>query len=119
MDEAGRCDRVALIQKGRILEIDRPAAIGDRYPLPLLVVAGSGRLRLVAALRGFPHARTVYPFGDALHYTDARAGADPEAVAAELRAYLAAGSFADAEVAPIRAGIEDAFMALMGTEGRP
>src|SRR6202008_4790117 len=34
MDEALRCDRVALIQEGRILDIDAPASIGSRFKHP-------------------------------------------------------------------------------------
>ena len=114
MDEADRCDRVALIQKGRILDIDAPAAISARYPLPLLSVRARDRYRLLGVLRAFPHAHSVYPFGEEVHYTDARADADPEAIAAELRAYLRRERFDDASVAPAAAGIEDSFMALMG-----
>ncbi|HEX6913442.1 MAG TPA: ABC transporter ATP-binding protein [Longimicrobium sp.] len=114
MDEAVRCDRVALIQAGRILDIDTPEAIGARYPLPLLSVRASERYRLLRALRTYPHARSVYPFGEELHYTDARAHADPAAVADEVRGWLRGQGFADAEAAPIPAGIEDSFMALMG-----
>jgi len=114
MEEAARCDRVALIAGGRILDVDAPEAIGGRYPLPLLAVRGSRRFELIQALRRHPHARSVYPFGDELHYTDAREGAPPSEVAADIAAYLAREGFADAEVAPVRAGIEDSFMALMG-----
>lgn len=114
MDEAGRCDRVALIQGGRLLEVDTPGAIGARYPLPLLAVRGADRYRLLLSLRRAPHAAAVYPFGETLHYTDARAGADPASIAAELRESLAAEGFRELEVTPIAAGIEDAFMALMG-----
>src|SRR6185437_7471664 len=35
MDEASRCDRVALIQKGSILSIDEPAGIVRAFPLDL------------------------------------------------------------------------------------
>jgi ABC-2 type transport system ATP-binding protein len=114
MDEATRCDRVALIQTGRILDIDAPDAIGARYPLPLLAVRAGERYRLLTALRRFPHARSVYPFGDELHYTDARADGDPAAVAGEVEGWLRAEGFGDARAAPIPAGIEDSFMALMG-----
>jgi ABC-2 type transport system ATP-binding protein len=114
MDEATRCGRVALIQEGRILDVDAPDAIGARYPLPLLSVRAAERYRLLRALRTYPHARSVYPFGEELHYTDARADADPAAVAREVAAWLRGEGFADAEAAPIGAGIEDAFMALMG-----
>jgi ABC-type multidrug transport system ATPase subunit len=114
MEEAGRCDRVALIAGGRILDVDAPGAIGGRYPLPLLAVRGPRRFELIQALRRHPHARSVYPFGDELHYTDAREGADPARVAADVDAYLTAEGFAGTVVEPARAGIEDSFMALMG-----
>jgi hypothetical protein len=105
---------VALIQEGRILEIDRPAEIGRHYPLPLLAVRTAERYRALLALRRLPHAASVFPFGDTIHYSDARAAMGGAEIAAELRAALLAEGIADAEVAPIAAGIEDSFMALMG-----
>ena len=114
MEEAGRCDRVALVAGGRILDVDAPGAIGGRYPLPLLAVRGSRRFELSQALRRHPHARSVYPFGHELHYTDDREGTDPATVASEIAAYLAAEGFADARAEPVRAEIEDSFMAMMG-----
>jgi ABC-2 type transport system ATP-binding protein len=116
MDEAIRCDRVALIQSGRILDVDRPAAISERYPLPLLAVSGSDRYRMLATLRGYQHAHSVYPFGETVHYTDARADARPEGLVDELRGMLRDAGYADADVRPIAADIEDSFMHLM--EGR-
>ena len=114
MDEADRCDRVALIQRGRLLAVDEPEAIVAQYPLPLFAVTGPRRYRLLQALRGFPHARAAYPFGASLHYTDARAGANPREVVRELEVFLAAGGFEGAAARPIQAGIEDSFMHLMG-----
>ena len=116
MDEADRCDRVALVQRGRVLAVAEPAAIGERFPHPLFAVRGAERQRLLSALRRYPHAASAFPFGQELHYADARprAVAGVAAVAAELRSHLRAEGFADAEVAPIRPGIEDTFMALMG-----
>lgn len=113
MDEAVRCDRVALMQQGRLLGVDAPRAIAAAYPLPLLAVRVGARLSAIEALRAFPHARSVFPFGEELHYTDARGGSEPERVAAELRVYLAGHGFDDAAVRPIAATIEDSFMALM------
>lgn len=114
MEEAGRCDRVALVAGGRILDVDAPGAIGGRYPLPLLAVRGSRRFELIQALRRHPHAHSVFPFGDELHYTDAREGASVDEIARDVAAYLAREGFADARVEPAAAGIEDSFMALMG-----
>jgi len=113
MDEAMRCDRVALIHGGKILEIDPPGAIGTRYPLPLVAVRGSNRFALLQSLRAFPHAHSAYLFGDELHYTDKRA-ADPGAIATEVRDYLLKEGHADVTTEPIKAGIEDSFIELMG-----
>lgn len=116
MDEALRCDRVTLLQGGRILEVDAPGAISRRYPLPLLAVKGASRHALLLALREFPEAQSVYPFGEELHYTDRRADSAPDAIAAELRAFLWKRGHAGAEVRPIAAGIEDSFMELMSRQ---
>jgi ABC-2 type transport system ATP-binding protein len=113
MDEATRCDRIALMQQGRLLAVDAPSAIAARYPHRLFAVRHSGRQRLIQALRAYAHAVAVYPFGEALHYTDARDGMAPDQIAADVRDYLDSRGFADAQVEPIAAGIEDAFMALM------
>jgi ABC-2 type transport system ATP-binding protein len=113
MDEADRCDRVALIQRGRILAVDAPGEIVKGYPLPLLAVTGRDRHRLIEVLRRYPNARSVYPFGARLHYTDSRSNMGAVELATEIRAFLQAEGFAGAEVEPIAAGIEDSFMALM------
>lgn len=115
MDEADRCDRVALIQQGRILDLDAPAQFPARYPLPLFAIAAAQQYRLLPLLRSFAHAHSAYPFGADLHYTDARPDHPREEIAAELGRYLAANGFKDVRIEPIAAGIEDSFMQLMGT----
>jgi ABC-2 type transport system ATP-binding protein len=114
MDEAMRCDRVALLHGGHILDIDAPAAIGARFKLPLFAVRGGNRYGMLQTLRAFPHARSVYLFGDSLHYTDGRAESASTDIAGELHDYLVQHGHADASVDQIKAGIEDSFMALMG-----
>ena len=115
MDEAMRCDRVGLIQNGRLLDIDSPGDIGRHYPLPLISVTSSQRYKLLLALRKAPNVHSVYPFGAELHYTDKRAGIDPQAVSSEIEAYAKSQGFDDATAHPISAGIEDSFMELMGS----
>lgn len=119
MDEAVRCDRVALIQGGRLLEIDPPADIGRKYPLPLFAINGSDRYRLLLSLRKAPHAHSVYPFGSELHFTDDRADADAATVSTELGAYMKSQGFEDATAHEIPAGIEDSFMELMSSPAQP
>ncbi|MEO6527061.1 MAG: ABC transporter ATP-binding protein [Gemmatimonadaceae bacterium] len=115
MDEAGRCDRVGLVQRGRLLAIDTPADVARGFDRPLLAVTNADRYGALQLLRGFPHARSVYPFGETLHYTDDRIDAAPADVARELGAFLTAGGLGDGKVSPIAASIEDAFIALMGS----
>ena len=118
MDEALRCDRVALIQQGRILDIDAPKSIGARFAHPLLGIRSRDRYRLLSTLRSMPNAHSVYPFGEQLHYADRRSISAAQ-LAPSLAAELRAAGFPDAEVQPVTAGIEDVFMELMaGTEER-
>jgi ABC-type multidrug transport system ATPase subunit len=112
MDEALRCDRVALIQEGRILDIDAPASIGRRFGKPLVGVRSRDRHRLLQALRALPQAHSVYPFGEELHFADRRVSISPEHLAAELTEALKP-AFPDVLVHPVSAGIEDVFMELM------
>jgi ABC-2 type transport system ATP-binding protein len=116
MDEASRCNRVSLMQAGRLLVTDRPAEISRGYPRPLFAVRGPDVLGLLGALRRFPHAAAVFPFGEALHYTDARPDAGPELIARELTAHVESGGLSGVSIAPISASIEDAFMWYMAQE---
>ena len=109
MDEAELCDRVALLQNGRLLAIDTPAQIKSMYDRPLFAVSSHNRYRLLQTLRAYPYTRSAYPFGENVHYTDAREAASPS----ELSRYLESQGFGDAVVRPIDAGIEDVFMAKM------
>ncbi|HEU4748153.1 MAG TPA: ABC transporter ATP-binding protein [Gemmatimonadaceae bacterium] len=114
MDEAMRCDRVALIHGGRILEINAPHDIGHGFSLPLLAITGSRRYPMLLALRELPHAHSVYLFGDELHYADNRLDVPVETISDEVLLFLAARGFREVGSRPIAAGIEDTFIALMG-----
>jgi ABC-2 type transport system ATP-binding protein len=116
MDEASRCDRVSLMQEGQLLVTDRPGEIGGRYPRPLLAVRGAQVLGLLGALRRFPHAAAVWPFGETLHYTDSRTGIPAERIARELEAHAAEAGLAGVTAQPIAASIEDSFMWYMAQE---
>ncbi len=110
MDEADRCDRVALIQKGAILATDTPAAITRSFDRPLLAVTTPDRYRALLALRRFSHVHSVFPFGESLHYTDERKEMPAAQIIGELRQFLGGEGFADARVDPAAVTIEDSFM---------
>jgi ABC-2 type transport system ATP-binding protein len=111
MDEADRCDRVALIQRGAILTIASPDAIRRAFGRPLFSVRSGDRYATLLAVRDYPTARSVFPFGETLHYTDAR-DLPHESIAASLRTFLSERGH-DAAIEVIEPTIEDRFMDLM------
>ena len=114
MDEATRCDRVALMQHGRILAVDTPDAITGSFDRPLLAVRPGERYRTLIAIREYPHTHTIYPFGEVLHYTDRRTELPAESLQAQLTDYLASRGLPALSAATIPATIEDSFMAYLG-----
>ena len=114
MDEANRCDRVALVQSGRIIALDAPAAIAASLDRPLFAVRASDRHAALKALRSCPHVHSVFPFGDVHHFTDERRDVNPDALAGELRRHLASAGIADANVARATPTVEDVFIERMG-----
>src|SRR5690242_20666465 len=114
MDEADRCDRVALMQRGRVLAIDTPKAITAAYGRPLFAILTADRYRAIRALRTYVNTASVYPFGEALHFVDARQDAAPDTIAAGVGEALRGAGIGDARVEPTAATIEDVFMAKMG-----
>jgi drug efflux transport system ATP-binding protein len=117
MDEARRCDRIALIHHGRLLAVDTPAGIVRAFDRPLLGVRARERFKALLALRAYEHAHSVYPFGEVIHYTDQRKSAPIETLAADVRAFLAAKGFADASVELIEPTVEDSFIAATASSG--
>jgi ABC-2 type transport system ATP-binding protein len=118
MDEASRCDRVALIHLGRLLVVDTPDRVAAGFDRPLLAVHAPSRLAALERLRAFPHVRSVYPFGETLHYTDDRRDFDPRRMAREVSSFLAEGGIGGAAADVVPATIEDQFMALADAGGR-
>ena len=114
MDEAEQCDRVALIDNGKILKIDTPERVVASYEKPLLAVKADNRYRLLKELRNYEHAHSVQPFGEFVHYTDQRDQPDE----AGLEQYLVEAGFQNIRVKRVQPDIEDSFIALMQQEGR-
>ena len=116
MDEAARCDRVALLQAGRILALDAPGNLGALFPRPLFAIRSARRMPLLQALRNLPHVASALPFGETVHYSDARGDRAPEAILRDVVAALHEAGIEDATGRVIPPGIEDVFIELMGTE---
>lgn len=69
MDEAILCEKIALIQKGKILTIDSPENILKAFPVKLYGIKAENIYRLLKDLRSCEEVDTCYPFGEWLHMT--------------------------------------------------
>lgn len=108
MDEAGQCDRIALMQDGEFLRLDTPSGIVGAYTDTLWAVQADDMHRLLDDLRACPEVLTAFSFGEAFHVT-----VREDARMQELAAYLAGLGHRRVEVTPIQATVEDCFMSLM------
>ena len=108
MDEAELCDRIALIQHGKILQIDTPQEIIKHYPKKIYDVKAANMYRLLESLKSFEHHYSIYPFGEFVHYTDKREDFNPQ----ELYQYLAAKNHQNIKIEITKTTIEDTFMEL-------
>ncbi len=108
MDEAALCDRIALIQDGKILEIDTPKAIVKHFPKQIYNVKTNSMYALMEALITYQHTHSAYPFGEFVHYTDSRTDFDTN----ELKQYLVSKNLSEIHIEKTQPTIEDTFMEL-------
>ncbi len=108
MDEAALCDRIALIQDGKILEIDSPQEIVKHFPKKLYDVSANNMYKLLLNLKEYKHCYSVYPFGEFMHYADKRDDFNPK----ELFQFLEEMGAVNISIQPTKTTIEDTFMEL-------
>lgn len=108
MDEASLCDRVALIQEGRILDIDTPKGITQKFKHPLWAVRSDNMYQLLIDLTSMDNVVSCYPFGQEHHVVFKDEGFKPS-----IENQLLEKGYANLQFKRIEAGIEDCFMGLM------
>lgn len=108
MDEASLCDRVALIQKGKILDIDTPIGITKKFGQPLWSFQSEKMFALMQDLRGLQEVKSCYPFGQ-VHHVTLREDVDLKNVEKSLSQHQLV-------IEKINPTIEDCFMKLMSKE---
>lgn len=111
MDEASRCERIAMISGGRILRTDTPARLVAALDENLWNAEASDMYRLLSAVRSLPDVKECYTFGATLHVV-----ATPFFNADEAMHRLAGMGIADAKIYPAQGNIEDLFIKLMGND---
>lgn len=108
MDEANLCDRVALLQNGKILSIDTPEAIVADFARPLWAAKATNMLQLLEVLRTAPFTADVYPFGEYHHLV-----LKPGTGKGMVNDFLERQTLPGWELQEAKPNIEDCFIALM------
>jgi ABC-2 type transport system ATP-binding protein len=112
MDETARCERVALIQNGHIMQIDTPARIIESFQRKLFSVKTNDLYKALTDLKAFDSTHAVYPFGQTLHFVPKDEGVEKD----KIQEYLVKTGHENPEVEQDRPDIEDCFMELMRNE---
>lgn len=106
MDEASLCDRVALMQQGRLMSVDTPSGIVNDFGKPLLAVRAGNMLQLLNDLKRSEEVLDAYPFGE-YHHAVMKKGFDRDHFHTRLQGH------AGLEIKDTEPDIEDCFMDLM------
>lgn len=109
MDEAEQCERIALINKGKILDQDTPARLVDGLDKNLYNASSKEMYPLLNMLRTLPQVRECYTFGATLHIVTGNDFNPDNAVSELMRRGLE-----DARIWPAKGNIEDLFIKLAG-----
>jgi ABC-2 type transport system ATP-binding protein len=108
MDEAQRCDRLALLQSGRILDLGNPEQIRSGFEGKLFSLESGNRYQTLKLMRTFREVNSVQAFGQILHF-NLVPGVSTEVIYNRL---IEAGT-ESVKILEIDPGIEDCFMQKM------
>jgi len=113
MDEANLCERIAMIQNGKIMSVDTPANIISAYPVKLYAVRADNIYKLLKDIRENDQVESCYAFGEYLHVSFKKSTSKN---AGELKNYGELKGHTHFEIKQIEPGIEDCFIRLMNNE---
>lgn len=109
LDEAERCARVALMDKGRILAVGTPAEVKGLMRGTLIEVQTLNARKTMTVLREKIDAQSVGLFGDRIHVV----ALDPERAIAETQAALKHAGLDMVSLRTIEPSLEDVFLAVL------
>ncbi len=112
MDEAERCECIALINKGKILDVNTPGRLMEDMDKNLYNVSAKDMYPLLEALRALPDVKDCYTFGATLHIVTNDSFNLDNAVSKLRQAGLD-----DARIWPAKGNIEDLFIKLAKEDG--
>ncbi|MEI3800797.1 MULTISPECIES: ABC transporter ATP-binding protein [unclassified Chitinophaga] len=109
MDEAVLCERIALIQNGKIMSVDTPDNIMAQFPVKLYAIKADNIYHLLTDLRSMPEIDSSFAFGEYIHITLKDAGVDIDT----LQRNITQRGHTHVDIKLIHPGIEDSFIRLM------
>lgn len=107
MDEAERCERIALLHQGKILDVNTPAGLIENMDKNLYNASATRMYPLLETLRTLPGVKDCYTFGATLHVVTEE-GFNPDDAIGRLRQE----GLEDARIWPAQGNIEDLFIKL-------
>jgi ABC-2 type transport system ATP-binding protein len=110
MDEARLCERIALIQNGKIMSVDTPENIIHAYPVKLYAAKSNDIYRLLKDFRSHSEVDSCYAFGEFIHITLKDQGVPGLEI---LNRFAIENNHAGINIKEIEPGIEDSFIMLM------
>lgn len=113
LDEAERCDRVVLLDEGRVLALDTPQALQRGLPGQMLDVVTDRPRDARDALNGADHVERAVLFGESVHVLLAPGAPTDAAEVALKRSQVRIESMEH-----ILPSLEDVFIGLLGDVGR-
>ncbi|MFN0033746.1 MAG: ABC transporter ATP-binding protein [Saprospiraceae bacterium] len=113
MDEAELCDRVALLQKGKIMAIDTPQGIKQGFKSLLFAVRSDDMYQLIKDLRGMEGVADCYAFGEYAHLKQSQLPESSKLSGSSIEQFLTSKNHQNIEVKPTAPTIEDCFIELM------
>ena len=120
LDEAERCQRVALMDRGRLLVVDAPDALRAQAEGAVVEVLARPRRQAAELLAGRPEIADVQAFGERLHITvRGLAPSAGEEASAHVAALLKGAGLEVEAVRAMRPSLEDVFIARMRQAGAP
>ncbi|MDE5568876.1 MAG: ABC transporter ATP-binding protein [Muribaculaceae bacterium] len=111
MDEATRCERIAMMNKGHILDIDTPSNLVAGLGENLYNAVSDDMFGLLTQLRSMPDVIDCYTFGATLHVVGSNSFNSDKAMAK-----LLVSGHKDVKIYPAKGNIEDVFIKLTRDE---
>jgi ABC-2 type transport system ATP-binding protein len=106
MDEAVKCNRIALMQEGMIMDENSPEAILSGFNVPLFEVRTADRLKALYSLRSMKDIRRAYLFGQGIHIATNSHNHDGNWIKTRLNEQ----GITDVEIKAVKADFEDCFI---------